>query len=305
MRTGAMTENNIGFIGIGNMGWPMASNLCRAGHRVHAYDLDADLARRFCNEHDGATHASTLAELGQDASVIITMLPNGHCVRQVMLEQEGGLAQSLASGSLLIDMSSSDPIGTRELGGVLQKQDISLVDAPVSGGVPGARDATLAIMIGADRPEAIARALPILQILGKRLFETGPLGSGHAMKSLNNYVAATGFAAASEALVIGECFGLDPAVMLQILNVSTGRNFSTEHSIGPHVLEQAFASGFALSLLAKDVRIAADLARGLTLDMPFTRLTSEQFLAASEYLGPGSDFTESFRYWQDRSRTKE
>lgn len=295
-----MTETCIGFIGIGNMGWPMASNLVRAGRRVIVYDTDPDRAAGFCTDHHSAVHATSLVELGQNAGVVITMLPNGTIVRRVMLEQEGGLVQALAPGSLLIDMSSSDPIDTRELGDKLKKSGISFVDAPVSGGVPGARDASLAIMIGSDEPAATARVMPILKLLGKRLFETGPLGSGHAMKSLNNYVAAGGFAAASEALIIGEHFGLDPAVMLQILNVSTGRNFSTEYSIGPHVLEQAFATGFALALLAKDVKIAADLARGLKLDMPFTRLVSEQYLAASEQLGPGRDFTETYKYWQSR-----
>lgn len=299
-----MTETSIGFIGIGNMGWPMASNLVRAGHRVMVYDTDASRAVDFCSEHADALQASTLGELGQNAGVVITMLPNGIIVRRVMLEEEGGLAHALVPGALLIDMSSSDPIGTRELGEDLKKSGISFIDAPVSGGVPGARDASLAIMIGSDEPAAAARAIPVLKCLGTRLFETGPLGSGHAMKSLNNCVAAAGFAAASEALIVGERFGLDPAVMLQILNVSTGRNFSTEHSIGPHVLEQAFASGFALALLAKDVRIAADLARGLKLDTPFTRLVSEQFSAASQTLGPGSDFTDAFRYLKDMSLSK-
>lgn len=299
-----MTDNSIGFIGIGNMGSPMAANLCRAGRSVHVYDLDPERARGFCDQNNAATPAASLEALGKNTGVVVTMLPNGNNVRQVMLEQDGGLAQYLAPGSLVIDMSSSDPIGTRELGKALHKQDITLVDAPVSGGVPGARDATLAIMIGSDDPAASARAMPVLQIMGKRLFETGPLGSGHAMKSLNNYVAAAGFAAASEALVIGKRFGLDPAVMVQILNVSTGRNFSTEHSIGPHVLEQAYASGFALALLVKDVRIAADLARGLDMDMPFTQLASAQYQAALDYLGQGSDFTESYRYWEDGAATR-
>jgi 3-hydroxyisobutyrate dehydrogenase len=299
-----MTDTSIGFIGIGNMGWPMASNLVRAGRRVIVFDTDRERAGRFCAEHQGARHAPTLGELGQSAGVVITMLPTGVIVRRVMLEDEGGLAQTLAAGSLLIDMSSSDPIGTRELGEALKKYHIQFVDAPVSGGVPGARDATLAIMIGSDDQAAIARAAALLNLLGKRLFETGPLGSGHAMKSLNNYVAATGFAAASEALIVGARFGLTPAVMLQVLNASTGRNFSTEHSIGPQVLAQAFASGFALALLAKDVKIAADLAAGLGLNMPFTRLTSEQFLAASASLGPGRDFTEIFKYWQSMATAK-
>ena len=290
----------IGFIGIGNMGWPMASNLIRGGSKVVVHDIDQDLAGRFCSEHDNAVLASDLKELGSAADVVITMLPTGHIVRRVMLEEPDALAQSLPSGALLIDMSSSDPIGSRELGKALDEYDIQFVDAPVSGGVPGARDATLAIMMGSDTREALERARPILKLLGNRLFETGPLGSGHAMKSLNNFVAGTGFAAVSEALLIGRRFGLDPAVMVEILNASTGRSFTTERTIGPEVVNRAFASGFALALLAKDVKIAADLAGGLGLKMPFLQLTSEQFLAASDSLGPDRDFTETFLYWESR-----
>lgn len=297
-----MTDKTIGFVGIGNMGWPMASNIIGGGHEVVVYDADRDRAVSFCTEHKGAKHTVTLEELGQTADVVITMLPDGKAVRSVMLEEDnGGLVQSLSKGSLLIDMSSSDPIGTRALGDELKKYGIQFVDAPVSGGVPGAREATLAIMIGSDDKGMIERATPLLKLLGKRLFETGPLGSGHAMKSLNNYVASAGFAAASEALIIGERFGLDPIVMVDILNASTGRNFSTEYSIGPHVIEQAFATGFTLALLAKDVKIAADLAKGLGLNMPFSRLTSEQYLAASENLGAGRDFTETFLYLKEQA----
>ena len=119
------------------------------------------------------------------------MLPTGQIVSSVMLDMEGGgLAKSLRPGALLIDMSSSDPIGTRELGEALAKRGIALVDAPVSGGTSGAKARTLTIMIGGDDKEAIARAKPILETMGNRLFDTGPLVSGHAMKALNNYVAA-------------------------------------------------------------------------------------------------------------------
>ena len=299
-----MADKMIGFVGIGNMGWPMASNIFRGGHPLIVHDVDRDRAVRFNTEHKDAKHAATLKELGQAADVVITMLPDGKAVRSVMLEDEdGGLVQSLSTGSLLIGMSSSDPIGTRVLGDELKKYGIHFVDAPVSGGVSGAREATLSIMTGSDDKVALEKAMPLLKLLGKRLFETGPLGSGHAMKSLNNYVASAGFAAASEALIIGEKFGLDPSVMVEILNASTGRNFSTEHSIEPHVIGREFATGFALALLAKDVKIAADLADGLGLNMPFSRLTREQFLAASDNLGPGRDFTEAFLYIKDSADT--
>jgi 3-hydroxyisobutyrate dehydrogenase len=288
----------IGFIGIGNMGWPQAANLARAGRQVVAFDADPSRAERFAAEN-GTRWAKSLAELGAAVDVVVTMLPTGQIVRSVMIEMEGGgLARSLRPGALLIDMSSSDPIGTRELGEALAKYRIAVVDAPVSGGTRGAKEGTLTIMIGGDDKAAIARAKPILETMGKRLFDTGPLGSGHAMKALNNYVAATGFAAASEALIVGERFGLDPKVMVDIMNVSTGRNFSTENTIKGQVLTRSFASGFALGLMAKDVKIAADLAAGLDLDAPIVRLASSRLLEAAGAVGGDKDHTVAFTFWE-------
>ena len=292
-----MSENKIGFVGIGNMGGPMAANLIRAGRKVVVFDINPDQARKFADEN-GAEAAATLAELGAAVDVVITMLPTGHDVRHMMLEQEdGGLVKSLKAGSLLIDMSSSDPIGTRELGKALEEYNIQVVDAPVSGGVPGAVEGTLAIMIGGDDKAAVERAKPILENMGKRLFETGPLGSGHAMKALNNIVAGAGFAAISEALITGQKFGLDPAVMIDILNSSTGRSFNSEYTFGSHVLNSSFASGFALALCCKDVKIAADLARAQGLEAPVLQMVSERWQLAGQGLGAGKDFTEAYAFW--------
>ena len=288
----------VGFIGIGNMGWPMAVNLVRAGHDVVVYDIDQERGGRFADEY-GADLATSLAELGGAVDLVITMLPTGQIVRGVMLEMEaGGLAARLPAGALLVDMSSSDPMGTRELGEALARRGIALVDAPVSGAVPRARDATLTIMIGGDDKAAVARARPVLAAMGNRIFETGPLGSGHAMKALNNYVAAAGLAASSEALIAGTRFGLDPAVMVDIMNVSSGRNFSTETVLKTQVLTRTFAAGFTLALMAKDVHIAADLAEGLKLDLPMLRFTDERWREAVREAGGEQDNTVVYRLWE-------
>ena len=289
----------IGFVGIGNMGWHMAGNLVKAGHAVIVHDLNAEMMQRFTGEMQGRS-AATLADLGEKCSVIITMLPNGNDVRTVMLDDRG-LAESLDEGALLIDMSSSDPVGTRELGKELSARGLQFVDAPVSGGVPGARDATLAIMIGADDKTAIDRALPILNDLGKKLFQTGPLGSGHAMKALNNVVAGSIFIAMTEGLLTGRKFGLDPNVMLEIINASTGRSFTSEYVFAEHILNGKFATGFNLDLLSKDVRIAADLARTIKADAPLLQLASQRWQEAAHALGTGHDFTEAYRYWESKS----
>src|SRR3569833_1317259 len=205
----------VGFIGIGNMGSPMASHIVKGGHAVTVYDTDADKVSRFASAH-GCRGASTLADLG-DSEIVITMLPDGHVVRSIMMGQtmghttgEGGLARHLQRGTLFVDMSSSDPVGTRTLGAELAPLGITMVDAPVSGAVPRAITAKLAIIIGGDDKAAIERAKPVLNLMGDRLFDTGGLGSAHAMKSLNNFIAAATFAASAEALLIGQRFGLDP-----------------------------------------------------------------------------------------------
>jgi len=287
---------SVGFVGLGNMGWPMARNLARAGFLLTVRDADPARQRRFAGEH--ACRAADDPAAFRDVDAVVTMLPTGRIVREVMLEWQGGLGRALARGAIVIDMSSSDPTGTRELGHALAGPGVALVDAPVSGGVPKAESGTLAIMIGGDDEAAIARARPLLETMGKRLFLTGPLGSGHAMKALNNYVAAAGFAAAAEALIVGAKFGLDPAVMVEILNASTGRNFSTEYTCQEHVLPRTFATGFALGLLAKDVGIAADLAQAIGVDAPVCRLLAQRWADAAAALGGGVDHSAALRHWE-------
>jgi 3-hydroxyisobutyrate dehydrogenase len=226
------------------------------------------------------------------------MLPTGRVVREVLLEWDGGLAAALAPGTVVVDMSSSDPPGTRELGAALAELRVGLVDAPVSGGVPKAESGTLAIMVGGDDEDAIERATPLLEVLGERLFRTGPLGSGHAMKALNNVVAAAGFTAAAEALLIGHRFGLDPVVVVEVLNASTGRNFSTEYTLVHHVLPRTFATGFALGLLAKDVAIAAELAEVVGVEAPVSRLLRQLWADAVADQGPEVDHSAALRHWE-------
>jgi 3-hydroxyisobutyrate dehydrogenase len=279
------------------MGAPMAACIARAGHALTLYDSVRDRARQVAAEH-GCRVADGFDDLAT-SDFVVTMLPTGQIVRDLYLRE--GLAQKLRRGAVAIDMSSSDPVGTRELGAALGAFGITLIDAPVSGGVPRAVQGTLTIMIGGDDPGAIDRARPLLGAMGDRLFDTGGLGSGHAMKALNNFVAAAGYAACAEALLAGQRFGLDPTRMVEILNVSTGRNFHTDLVLREHVVGGKFASGFQLGLLAKDVRIAADLAHDLQLDAPLVRLVSERFEAARDALGYTRDHTEAIKAWDNNS----
>lgn len=282
----------IGFIGLGAMGLPMATNLLGAGFSVCGFDVDAQALRRFADA--GGRVASTLAEAGAEVELLVTMLPNGQIVRAALLSEDGALARA-ATDLLVVDMSSSAPLGTRALGRDLAARGLRLIDAPVSGGVRKAREAKLSVMAGGEADD-VARAAPALQAMGGVLLHVGPLGAGHAAKALNNYVSAAGLAAMCRALLVAERFGMSGETLIDVLNVSTGRNNSTEVKAKPFILSGAYDSGFSLDLMAKDLRAAADLAQGVDLAMPALEADAELWSAAAAALGPGADHTEIHRF---------
>ena len=283
-----------GFAGIGNMGAHMARNLSTAGFDVTVYDRATGRAAAYSAEH-GIAAAESFDDLA-GVDVLITMLPTGADVRGLLLDEEGGgLAKVLKSGALVIDMSSSEPVGTQELGAALGQLGLVLIDAPVSGGTTGADKATLTIMIGGDDAAAMDRATPALEAMGGNLFRTGGLGSGHAVKALNNYVAAANFAAASEAVIVGKRFGLDAETLLDVINVSSGRNSATEGLIKRQVLPETFAAGFALSLMAMDVRISRGLAEAMNAPSPMNAAVTGIWNAAEQELGGDADFTAAYK----------
>lgn len=286
---------NVGFVGLGNMGWPMARNLRHAGHRVVVHDADTTRTARFVEEFGGVA-ADAPADFAE-TPVVVTMLPDGRAVAQAILEWQGGIAAALTPGSVVVDMSSSNPLDTRALGGELAQRGLGTVDAPVSGGITRADSGSLTIMVGGDDVQAIERAEPVLNVLAARLFRTGPLGSGHAMKALNNYCGATSYAATAEALAIGQHFGLRGEVMLDVLNAASGRSFNTEVVFKDEVVPGRYASGFALALLAKDVGIAASLAASSGLEAPVCGLVSRRWSQALEELGPTTDHSAAHKAW--------
>lgn len=277
----------IAFLGLGKMGIPMAARLLQAGYTVVGFDPFE--AARAAHAQNGGDVAASAAEAADGAAVLITMLPDGKAVRAALLG-ESGIAGRLVEGAVVVDMSSSAPVGTRDLAEELKVRGITLIDAPVSGGVKRAIDGSLAIMVGGDKG-AIAKVRPLLDAMGTAIFETGPIGSGHAMKALNNYVSAAGLTAACEALQVGRSFGLDPALMTDVMNASTGRNNSTEVKLKPFVIPQSYTSGFSIGLMAKDLRTADDLARHLGIPAPFSRATCDLWSDAMESLGPQADHT--------------
>jgi 3-hydroxyisobutyrate dehydrogenase len=285
------SQPRVGFVGLGRMGRPMAARLAAAGFAVTGCDTDHAAAARFAAESGAATTASLLT-LGANTDVVITMLPNGSVVRDAVLGAPSGpgVIDSLAPGSLVIDMSSSSPTGTRQLGEILATRSIDLLDAPVSGGVPRAEAGTLAIMAGGER-RTIERCRPLFEAMGAQIFATGPLGSGHAMKALNNLVSAAGLLASAEALLIGRRFGLDPEAMIDVFNASTARNNSTENKFKQFVFSRRFSSGFALDLMVKDLATALDLAEATGTPASFSARCRELWSKAHAELEAGADHT--------------
>lgn len=282
----------IGFVGLGNMGFPMAGNLAKAGYQLLGNDQNSEQAQRFTSEL-GATIVNSLKELGEQCDVVITMLPEGNIVRAVLLG-EGGVCSGLAPGKVVIDMSSCSPVDTRQLAKDLAALEIHLVDAPVSGGVVKAVDGSLAIMAGGDS-ELIDACLPLLEVMGK-VFKTGGSGTGHAMKAINNYLSAATLAVTSEAVLAGEQFGLERETMVDIINAATGRSNSSEHKFPTFILNEKFNSGFFLGLMAKDLRFAKALTD--STDTPNTLLTeiSRLWNEAEDELGFNADNTEIYRF---------
>lgn len=224
------------------------------------------------------------------------MLPTGIIVKQVLLES--GLSEKLKSGAIVVDMSSSEPVGSRNIASALRKRNIFFMDAPVSGGVPRAIAGTLAIMYGTDDPQVADRVTSILGAMGDRLFATGGVGTGHAMKALNNFVAAAAYTATAEAMLIGERFGLDQETMIDILNVSTGRNFFTDLVMKEHVIGRKFATGFTVGLLAKDVSIAAGLSDAMGQYAPSLDLIKKRWIYARDTIGADKDNSEAIMAWK-------
>lgn len=288
----------ISFVGIGRMGEKMAANLAQAGYELKLFDLDRARAATVAEEI-GATAPGSLAEIA-DCDMLIAMLPTSNDVQEVLLRAESGAFMRHAKrGMIVIDMGSSEPTTTRETGLLLEEIGVAMIDAPVSGGVPRAEDGSLTIMIGSDDEAAVEQAMSVLEVLGKQLFQVGRLGAGDAMKAANNYAAAATYAATAEALSMGKRFGLDPKQMVEIINVSTGRSFVSELVMGQNVVTGAYATGFALALLTKDVGIAERLGKEIGVDAPLSRLVFERMKQAMERCGPGADHSEAILGWYE------
>jgi len=283
----------IGFVGVGNMGWPMAACLVRAGFPVMVNDSRREIANNFVQQVGGDAPDS-LRDLAARSDVLITILPTSAIVRTVIEDGEDNVLAGMRPGTVVIEMSSGVPTVTQQLAERVASLGGHLIDAPVSGGVPRARTGQLAIMAGGDAA-VIDRVLPVLEAMGSTVLRTGAVGSGQAMKALNNLVSTGGFLIGIEALLIGQRFGLDPAVMVDVLNAATGMNNSTQKKFKQFVLSRRFDAGFTMGLLHKDVLIALELGRETATPAPVSALCKELIVAALAMLGSDADHTEMTR----------
>lgn len=279
----------VGFVGIGAMGDPMSTCVAMAG--VETLIADADASRAASLAADGRRRAVTLAELGTCDAVVL-MLPDSNVVEAVLLAD--GLLDRLQPGSVLLDMSSSDPRHTRALGARVAEREVAFADAPVSGGVARARTGELTVMVGADGL-LFDRIKPLLSTMAANVFHVGDLGSGHAAKALNNLLSATGLLVAIEAVEAARRFGLDPVTLLELVNVSTGMNHATKTKIERYVLSETFDSGFRARLMLKDLRTARALCEEMGLGTGLAAAVAETWATATEQLGEGADQTEVYR----------
>lgn len=287
-------SQTVGVVGIGNMGWPMAECLSRAGFAVQVADARREVALNFVQQVGGYA-PSTRAQLAEACGIVVTMLPTSAHVAAVLAEDDDNLLGGLRPGSIVIDMTSGLPGVTRALAERVARAGSVLIDAPVSGGVSRARTGQLAIMVGGPE-EAIERARPVLAAMGTTITRCGDVGAGQAMKALNNLVSAGGFLIGIEALLIGQKFGLDPGLMTDVLNASTGMNNSTQKKFRQFVLSRGFDSGFGLDLMVKDLSIALEIGAQTGTPAPMAALVRALWASAAQVLGPGQDHTAMARF---------
>ena len=288
---------NIAFIGLGNMGGPMAINLVKAGHHVCVFDLSKSAVAQVVDK--GAITKASAIDCVKDAQFIISMLPAGKHVDGVYLSPETGLIHHISKGSVVIDSSTIDAATSRKVGSALAEQGIKFVDAPVSGGVGGAVAGTLSFMVGGNNAE-FKQVEPILDAMGKNIFHAGEHGAGQVAKVCNNMLLSVLMVGTSEALQLGIANGLDPKVLSNIMSKSSGSNWTLDlYNPCPDVMENVpssndYQGGFMVDLMAKDLGLAMDTAVGSQSSTPMGALARNLYAMHAASGNGGKDFSSIF-----------
>ena len=284
-----MTQD-IGFIGVGKMGEPMAGRLLDAGYKVHVFDARQEAVAAIVGK--GGVAAASPAEVASKAETVLVSLPTPDIVKRVALG-----AQGIIEGSAVktyVDLSTTGPVVAAEVAAALAEKGIAALDAPVSGGVGGAQKGTLSVMVSG--PHNLAGALrPLFEVIGKYFYIGDKPGMGQLMKLANNMLSATTLAASAEIMVMGVKGGLDPQVMIDVINVSSGGNTALRDKFPKAVLPRSFDYGFATGLMYKDVKLCLDAAEALHAPMWIANTVRQLWSDANGAFGADSDFTNVVR----------
>ncbi|MGG0717161.1 NAD(P)-dependent oxidoreductase [Robertmurraya massiliosenegalensis] len=282
----------IGIIGIGNMGSRMAKKFLKAGVDVGLFDINEMAIQELVNL--GANATETPADLARTYPYIITILPNSQIVKKTIFGEKG-LIEGLHPDSVIIEMTTAIPTITKEIAATLEEKGLRMIDAPVSGGVVKAEDGTLTIMVG-GKEQDFEEVLPYLQIIGENIVHVGDIGAGHTIKALNNMVSATTLAVTGEALAVGVKLGLNPEKMLEVINSSTGRSFSSEFKFPTQVLTRNFGGNFSIDLMVKDITIALGMADEERAPMIIASATYQLWKQALSQSDANVDHTEVIKH---------
>lgn len=282
----------VAFLGLGAIGTPMARHLAAPPFTLTVWNRTRSRTEQFARE-TGARVARTPAEAARGTEFVVTCLPTSADV-DALLDGPDGLLAGFARGAMLIDCTSGDPATSRRIAARLAEHGVEFLDAPVSGGTSGAERGTLTVMCGGSAT-AFERARPVIDAFGEKLVHCGPVGAGHALKSVNNALLAVSVWATGEGLAALTRAGVSPAVALDVINASSGRSFASQQLFLERVLTRAFPRTFRLALLDKDAGIAAGVARDQRVPSPLLQLTSELFRVAHAVLGEEADHVEAVR----------
>ncbi len=274
----------VGFIGIGAMGKPMALNILRAGYSLIVNDISEAGVQELVAQ--GAMRAATPQDLAGQVDVVITMLPNGAIVEQILLSEQGVFAGA-KPGLTVIDMSSVAPGFSRKMAGLAARRQLNYLDAPVSGGVKGATEGTLTIMVGGD-PDTVNHFRPLLEAIGKKIYHVGGAGSGDAVKLVNNLLLAVNMAAVAEGFVLGTKLGLNPQTLFDVIRASSGDSYALTAKTQNFIFKGNFAPGFAVDLQYKDLELATQTAKELKVPM-FLTSTAQQIFEQARAAGLGRE----------------
>jgi 3-hydroxyisobutyrate dehydrogenase len=261
---------SVGFIGVGNMGNPMASNVLKAGFPMIVYDRNPQAMENLLQA--GAQRAASAREVVEGSEIVLTSLPASPDVEAVYLEP-GGLVDSAKPGTMLIDLSSVFPSTPRKIEPRAQARGVHFLEAPVSGGVSGARAATLAIMVGGD-PETLTRAQPVLRAIGPNIFHVGPVGAGNTVKAINNMMASVNALAMMEGVALGVKAGLDPMTIYEVVKASSGGSKALER-IPNSLIPRQFEPGFKVQLMNKDLETFNTIAKELHVPVSFANVAQQ------------------------------